>query len=162
MQYAGIGNRHIPEEIYVKFFQIAQQLGRFGFHGFSGGADGCDEAFQRGAESENHPFTVFRPKDATPEAIEIASKFHPAWHACNDYVRKLHGRNAMILLGEHLNSPRNFVICAAINEERGGTSLGIRIARHYGIPVYNIYKNHSELDELIESLRIKHGNQTET
>lgn len=152
LEYAGIGNRDIPEEVYVYLYRVGQYLGRIGYHGFSGGADGCDDAFERGAKDENHPFTVYKANTATPEAIEFAKNYHPAWNACSSFVRKLHGRNAMILMGENLQKPRNFVICAAVDENRGGTALGLRIARDNGIPVYNYYKNPEELNYFLQSL----------
>jgi len=102
----------------------------------SGGAIGADTAFESGATNKE----IFKPNDATTEAIELASTVHPAWYACNDYVRKLHGRNAQIILGRELNSPVEFVICYTADEEHGGTSLGIKIAKKFNIPVYNLFK----------------------
>lgn len=79
-----------------------------GFTLRSGGAIGADKAFEAGASNNKE---IFRPKDATEDSINLASKFHPAWNKCNDYVRKLHGRNALIILGKRLEEKANFVVC---------------------------------------------------
>jgi len=131
--YSGIGSRKTPEDMCHNLTLIAASLNIRGYRLRSGGAEGADKAFGVGA---NDPI-VFRPKHATAAAIEVAKAFHPAWHMCNDYVRSLHGRNAQIILGEKLDEPSKFVLCWTPNENSGGTSLGIRIARHYKVPVYN-------------------------
>ena len=127
--------------------QVAIVLNAKGYMLRSGGAaEGADAAFESGAGDAKQ---IFRPKDATPEAIEVASRFHPAWDKCNDYVRKLHGRNAQIILGRDLDSPVEFVICWTPGGKIiGGTGLGIRIAEHYKITVKNLYKSEI-LEEII-------------
>jgi hypothetical protein len=137
MTYAGIGNRTISEATFDWLEQMGTYLASRGLHLRSGGADGADTAFERGSKGN---CTIFKAKQATPEAIQIASQFHPAWHMCSDWAQKLHGRNAMILLGQNLDFPVKFVICYTVDEEKGGTALGIRIARAYGIPVFNMHQ----------------------
>lgn len=134
--YAGIGSRTTPPWNCRLLTDLAIDLDKQGYVLRSGGAKGADLAFEMGASHRQ----ILRAKDATPEAIEIASRFHPAWGWCNDYARRLHGRNVMIVLGKDLFSHVDFVSCWTADEERGGTSLGIRVARHYNIPVYNYYK----------------------
>lgn len=137
MLYAGIGSRESPDNILDVMTQVAQALATLGYTLRSGGAEGADTAFEDGAG----PKEIFRPKHATAEAIELASQFHPAWHNCSDYVRKLHGRNAQIILGRDLATPVEFAILWTSNEKVGGTSLGIRIANHNNIPVKNLFNN---------------------
>jgi len=133
--YAGIGNRDISTSVQESLVSCANYLSENGYIVRSGGAQGADYAFEIGSKES----VILKPKDATSEAIELASRYHPAWDKCNEYVRKLHGRNAMIILGKHLDSPVDFVLCFAKNECTGGTALGIRIARDYKIPVINLY-----------------------
>lgn len=134
--YAGIGSRKTPEPILQVMSKLAARLYRDGWELRSGGAAGADSAFWRGCNGVGR---VYRPEDATAEAIELASQFHPAWDRCSDYVRKLHGRNAMILLGDDLQSPASMVVCwTPEGKDVGGTGLGIRIARDRGIPVRNL------------------------
>ena len=133
--YAGIGSRDIDPESMRFLEDIAVLMANKGYVLRSGGASGSDSAFEEGALWDKEIFTA---DDCTLQAEEIASQFHPAWHNCKEYVRKLHGRNAMIILGEDLNTPVERVFCWTLNENRGGTSLGLKIARHYKIPVHNL------------------------
>jgi hypothetical protein len=125
------------------FEDLACALRLGGYWLRSGGAEGADSAFELGA-SFMKPGTgrhgrarIFRADDATPMAIEMARRHHPCWGLCDTYARRLHGRNAMIILGPELNEPVKFVLCWTPDEEKGGTALGIRIARARGIPVVN-------------------------
>lgn len=135
--YAGIGSRETPEAILSQMSAIAVWLQQEGFTLRSGGAEGADTAFARGAGTRKH---IYRPRDATPEALELASRFHPAWHRCSDYAKRLHARNGFQVLGPDLQSPSLFVVCwTKDGKASGGTGQAIRIAEHYGIPVFNLH-----------------------
>jgi len=137
--YAGIGSRKTPDDILKKMVDIADDLEKRGYTLRSGGAEGADQAFEFGVDKDENK-EILRAADATEEGIELASLHHPAWHMCSDYARKLHGRNAMIIMGPDLMKPVEFVICWTPDEERGGTALGIRIAKKFEIPIYNLTK----------------------
>ncbi len=145
--YAGIGNRYdVPDEIMQLIYDVAGflKLERFGLR--SGGAEGCDQQFEEGSNVYDGPSNaIYRPRHATHEAIKLASQFHPAWDACTDFVKKLHGRNAQIILGRELNKPARFVICYTRDEQKGGTALGLKIARANHIQVYNL-ANQADFD----------------
>jgi hypothetical protein len=144
--YAGIGSRKTPENILMLMTKIAKVLDDKGFILRSGGADGADTAFANGAVNKE----IFRPKHATVESIKIAMEVHPAPQACNDYVRKLHGRNVQIILGKNLDAPVEFVLCWTPGGKTiGGTGLGIRLAEREGIKVYNLF-NKDHLAEVHE------------
>lgn len=135
--YAGIGSRETPGHILKKMKNIAKELHTSKYILRSGGAIGADTAFASGAGDLKE---IFKAKDATQEAIEYASQFHPAWDQCNDYARQLHGRNAMIILGRDLHTPVSVVYCYTKNgKDIGGTGLGMRIAWANNIKVYNLY-----------------------
>lgn len=153
MIYAGVGNRFISDEVFKWLESLAAYLAQTGYNLRSGNAKGSDTAFQMGSRGK---YTAFVARQATPEAIELASKFHPAWHMCNDYAKQLHGRNSMIILGENLNEPVKFVACYAVDEENGGTALGIKIARANNIPVFNLYKEEA-YQQLLEFIRGNNG-----
>lgn len=122
----------------------------------SGGAVGADTAFALGATSVANEYAyrdldmiqVLRPKHATPEAIALAERFHPAWDKCDEWVRKLMGRNAQIYLGLLLDDPVDFAVTWTPDRYAGGTGMGLRLADHYGIKVYNLYED-GALHELI-------------
>lgn len=144
--YAGIGSRKTPDNIMRIMTKIAKKLNSQGYILRSGGAQGADSAFESGA---NNLKEIFMARDAIPEAIKLASKFHPAWHKCNDYARKLHGRNAMIILGKDLITPVEFTVCYTPGGKVvGGTGLGLRICAHYNIEIKNLYDKNI-LNELI-------------
>ena len=148
-----IGNRYgVPESIIKYLEDIGYYLGASGFTLQSGGALGCDQAGERGFDKGGHPKIIRKAKHATPEAIALASQFHESWNSCSDYVRQLHGRNSMIILGDDLKSPVEFVLCYATSEIKGGTALGIKIARDNGVPVFNLYKKNHGFDEFLKGI----------
>lgn len=152
MVYAGIGNRTISEATFDWLEQVGLFLSKKGWLLRSGSASGSDSAFQCGSRGR---YISYVSEDATPEAVTLASQYHPAWDRCNESSRKLHGRNAMILFGDKLDFPVKFVICYAKDENEGGTALGIRIARAHNIPVFNMFNNkdYSTFVEFIASFK---------
>ena len=163
MIYAGIGSRETPEGVLLKMEKIAFYLAhRYDATLRSGGAIGADSAFEAGCDSANGKKEIFyakewqnkiKPtKEAWEEARRIASKIHPAWDRCNEYVRKLHSRNCFQVLGSGFDSPVDFVVCYAKEDKngnpQGGTGTAIMLAREHSIPVYNLF-----VDGMIEELR---------
>jgi hypothetical protein len=137
--YAGIGSRETPDDVLYVIERLAVRSAFAGELLRSGGAKGADMAFERGCDSVHGPKEIFRAADCTPEAIALSEPHHPAWGLCSPYAKKLHGRNAMIILGKRLNDPVSLVICwTEGGKPKGGTAQGIRIAEHYGIPVFNL------------------------
>ena len=138
--YAGIGSRRrTPKSIHNLMTSIAVKLEDQNYILRSGHALGADQAFEAGVSNPLNK-QIFTAKDATPEAIRIASEFHPFWDNCDDYAKKLHGRNVFIILGKDLKSPVKFVICFTPDGKAiGGTGLGMRIADFYQIPIFNLY-----------------------
>lgn len=145
-KYAGIGSRKVPDDIGNLMTRISEKLCNDGYLLRGGGAKGSDSFFEEGVKLtivEGQPIynkEIFTKYDTTKESMLLSSNYHPAWHNCNEYTRKLHGRNAMIILGENLDVPVNFVVCWTENgKDMGGTGLGIRIAEDKGIKVYNLH-----------------------
>jgi hypothetical protein len=152
LYYAGIGSRTSPNPICGIMTEIAKILNSRGYTLRSGGAEGADTAFKNGAGDN---WEIFRPKDATPLAIELASHFHPAWHNCKEYVRKLHGRNSQIILGRELDKPVEFtMLWTPGGKTIGGSGMGIRMSKHYDIPVKNLY-NPETLKEVLEEYNLE-------
>ena len=150
--FAGFGARATPDHILDIMYKASLYLGKEGYKLRSGGAPGADTAFEEAYISLFHDVytnsldgipnitEIYYKEDATLQAIEVASRFHPAWNRCSKAVRQLHGRNAMILLGSNLNTPVNFGICwTKDGKATGGTGLGIRIANAYNIPIFNLH-----------------------
>ena len=136
--YSGIGARKAPKDILSLMYCIAKELSDRGYTLRSGGAVGSDTAFEEGS---NNRCTIFSAKDATKEAIALSKMFHPAWDSCSDYAKKLHGRNAQIILGLGLDDPSDFVVCWTPEARKvGGTGNAIRIAESKGIKIFNLAK----------------------
>ena len=136
MTYAGIGSRRTPPDIQPLITQTAARLANAGWTLRSGGAIGADQAFEKGANGTKE---IYSPDDATPGAVEHATKFHPAWQKCSTTARLLHARNSMIILGPNLDSPVDLVICWTPSAQVvGGTGQALRIALAMGIRVCNL------------------------
>ena len=153
LRYAGIGARATPAAVLADMGVIAAWLARTGWHLSSGGADGADSAFAGDAPAGQR--TIWLPwrgynghrgadcrvlsAAALAACMEIAAPLHPAWERCSPAVRKLHARNAAVLLGETLDRPVDAVVAwTAEGRVEGGTGMGIRIAEARGIPVLNL------------------------
>ena len=168
LTYAGIGSRATPSDVLHDMTRMAAWLARRGWHLHSGGAAGADSAFAAGAPPERR--TVFLPwpgyrgcqgpdcRTLTAERIQvclgIAAALHPAWHRCSPVARKLHARNVSILAAD-TDMPVHAVVCFTIRGAiAGGTGMGIRIARRYGIPVLNLGVLHPRaVCERLEEIR---------
>ena len=154
LRYAGIGARATPAAVLADMETIAAWLARTGWTLSSGGADGADAAFAAGAPAEQR--TVWLPwrgynghrgpdcrvlsTAAMAACIEIAAPLHPAWERCSPAVRKLHARNAVVLLGLKRWIGRSMRAWRGRRQVAlsGGTGMAIRIAEARGIPVLNL------------------------
>ena len=151
--YAGIGARATPAGVLSDMTVMAGWLARTGWHLSSGGADGADSAFARGAPAGQR--TIWLPwrgynghrgpdcrvlsEVAMIAGMDVAAGLHPAWERCSTAVRKLHARNAAVVTGGNLDRPVDAVICwSEQGAITGGTGMAIRIAEARGIPVFNL------------------------
>lgn len=146
--YAGIGNRfNLPAGAEALMAQVGEYMARRGYVLRSGGAVGADQAFARGAAAVGGVVTTLtangvRRHPSYERAMELAERFHPAWHDLSEYVRHLMARNGQIVLaGDWMTLPVRYVICWAASEDTGGTSHALRMARYYGLPVYNLARS---------------------
>ena len=92
--------------------------------------------------------------DRMHTCLAIAADLHPAWHRCSPAARKLHARNVSILAVD-TDAPVDAVSCWTRGGlPSGGTGMGIRIARRYGIPVLNLGVMHPRAAcERLEEIR---------
>ena len=153
LTYAGIGSRATPAPVLADMTKMATWLARTGWHLASGGADGADTAFAGGAPAGQR--TLYLPwpgynrlggsdcvvpgRSELAACIDLAARLHPAWNRCSSGARRLHGRNAAILLGVNLDRPVDAVVAFTPGGAvTGGTGMGLRIAAERGIPVMNL------------------------
>jgi hypothetical protein len=158
MYYAGIGSRETPPEVQQEMEDLAAALATAGFTLRSGGADGADSAFERGAQRVQGKMEIFLPwqgfnnnpsplSGVSPEALALAQTVHPRWDMLGQGPRKMHGRNCYQVLGRTLDLPAAAVICwtpdgceteAKRTRNTGGTATGIVLGLRRGIPVFNL------------------------
>jgi hypothetical protein len=164
LTYAGIGSRDAPPTELARMEAVGAILQRQGWTLRSGGAEGADSAFERGADRAARedgttarkeiyiPWNGFQKRsDQEPgvilasalprarEAMEMAKRYHPAWERLSQGARLLQSRNGHQILGRDLDDHSDVVICwtegGAI---KGGTGQALRIAQDLGIPVLNL------------------------
>lgn len=156
--YTGVGSRVIDFDIEFLMKRCGYVLANLGYILYSGGAEGSDKAFEHGCDQINSNLKrIWRPKHATPEAIEIAKKYHRRWDFVTEYAAKRHGRNVFQVLGRDLRTPSEFVICytrdgciqhLTRSAKTGGTGTAISIASGNRIPVLNLKRmNHRKIIE---------------
>lgn len=151
--YAGIGARATPKPVLDDMATISAWLARTGWRLSSGGAHGADAAFADGAPAGAR--TLYLPwpgynrhrgadcRFPSPSELAawmaVAAPLHPAWPRCSPAVRKLHARNAAVILGPGLDRPVDAVVAwTPEGAVTGGTGMALRIAADRGIPVFNL------------------------
>lgn len=138
LKYAGIGARATPESVLKVMTLLAKHYAMAGTLLRSGGAAGADRAYELGAGDLKEIYTV---NDVTEAALATVDIYHPNPSALKPYVRKLHARNALIILGPNLDDPVDYVSCWTPNGAIvGGTGQALRIAEDFKIPIYNLFE----------------------
>ena len=173
MYYTGVGPRQIPQDVYDRLYRLGAFLGSLGWVLRSGGADGADTAFEKGADSVGGQKEIYLPWkrfnknpsslfEVTPAAIEASLRFHPTAHLITKHgVRCIMGRNLYQVLGQTMDTPSKFLVTwtpystmDALNHGKkiGGTGQAIRIADHYRVPLYNLSEG-DDFESLHEDLQ---------
>jgi hypothetical protein len=163
--YAGIGSRETPRDVLRGMAGIAGRLGAKSYILRSGGADGADGAFEIGASTYGKeiylPWAGFNGRMHSETFVAgdsvwmqgIARQHHPRWSSLSGAAKKLHTRNVAQILGNVQGGPiSEFVICWTLDGKgEGGTGQAIRIARAYGVPVYDLAlpDTHAKVRELV-------------
>lgn len=176
LAYAGVGSRDTPADVLQLIESLGHTLARRGYLLRSGAAPGADAAWERGAIAGDGACEIYLPwpgfqghttgyvlqqQPGYQQAIEIASRHHPAWNNLSQAVRKLMARNVMQVLGADCASPVKFLLCWAprstfdsagqLVDVGGGTGLAVRLAAHCGIPCFNLQHppHHDRLTRLL-------------
>lgn len=150
--FACVGSRKAPPEVLDLLERFCRMMTMKGWIMVSGGADGCDEAGEKGALPDKRiiflPWNKFRGKKVdyksyfVPPITEASMKLvklHPKFNKLSDAAFKLMNRNGYQALGYDLKTPVRFGICWTENgEEVGGTAQFLRIAKLNNIRVINI------------------------
>lgn len=155
--YAGIGSRETPKDVCLLMTAIAKRLAASKSYTLnSGGAEGADAAFERGATINKQ---IFLPWDGfnkrkvrnmnaihgegsyvvPPFNEELVRKYHPRPNKLSDAGWKFMSRNSYQVLGADLKTSVEFVLCwTKDGKASGGTGQALRIANDFNIPVFNL------------------------
>ena len=170
MIFTIIGNRDAPVYERDKYVPVVKALLLAGHIGRSGGAVCMDDVLTQAVKellAEGHTdikAEIYLPKkyfnglvfgdlggrvvsvlefNNRSEAMELASKFHAAWHYCDEWSRGLHARNMYEIKGRELNTPADFVLTYAKTNRNGvimrGTATAAALATSLNIPIFNSY-----------------------
>ena len=160
MIVTGIGTRYPSKQAFEMLFRIARRMALTGWELRSGGAIGCDTAWEHGfLPSEKKEIYLSRGTfgdsaknaacgrisdygDIWFEAEDIASKLHPRWENLSESSQALHTRNVFQVLGLDLKSRTDVVAAYAAPSGfsvKGGTATAFNLARAKGIPTYNLW-----------------------
>jgi hypothetical protein len=171
--YAGVGSRETPEPILKMMFKIGVFLAKNNYILRSGAADGADTAFELGCVSVGGEKEIFLPWKGFNKHSDTGLYPNPAhfvkaqsiishWDKLTQGAKKLHARNVGQILGEHLDSPADFVICwtpdACETKEEygfktGGTGTAIKLACEYNIPVINLAKEVDNKERILKAMK---------
>ncbi|AKR16073.1 DprA-like DNA recombination-mediator protein [Citrobacter phage IME-CF2] len=89
---------------------------------------------------------------AADEARKVAGNFDYQ----NEWTQRRYARNAVQILRETLDNPTDFVLFWAVEKEfcvKGGTAIASRLARLYGVPSFNLWKE-NVLNDVCDTLGI--------
>lgn len=152
--WTGIGSRQTPADVGYWQKQFSAFMSRRGWILRTGDAAGSDKNFLEGTEyTYGGNFEKYTPKDGlTTSAMESVVHFHPNPPALghpDSHSFRLMGRNFYQLTGHpkltRLNQDTGYLSQFVVGYAPGGfvgggTSQAFRIARHFGIPVYNLFR----------------------
>ena len=140
--FTGVGSRNTPQTALLEMYNIGVILAKQGYILRTRGSVGADQAFQDGVEAVKGHADIYTPEHSFAEAENIAGQYHPNWERCNHVLRRLHGRNAIILLGPQLDDPVDFIVCWTRDGlPVGGTGQAIKLAVGLGIEIVNLAVN---------------------
>nr|QPX73170.1 hypothetical protein [Citrobacter phage vB_Cfr_Xman] len=167
-----IGSREPPERIANIAIKIGRALSDRDIVAYSGGAPGMDSHFLfdyapekrriilpengfNGLYSNGMDIIDYNELDtykAADEARKVAGHFDNQ----TEWVQRRYARNAVQILRETLDNPTDFVLFWAVEKEfcvQGGTAIATRLARLYGVPSFNLWKE-NVLNDVCDTLGI--------
>jgi hypothetical protein len=163
--YAGIGSRETPLSLQPLIHELVELLNANGYTLRSGGAPGADTFFEekaalkeiylpwKGFNGNASPLYQSLDPDFYALCRKIAQEFHPNWGRLSWPVQKLMARNTMQIIGSGFNEKHSeFVVCwTKDGKASGGTGQALRIAKHYKIPIFNLF-NEADVIQLKKNL----------
>jgi len=177
LYYTGIGSREAPEKALGRCTTWAITLAKMGFILRSGGAHGCDLAFETGCDLASGKKEIYLPwagfNRSKSNLYDVRIKEHSAlaaevygshWPLIPPSVHRLMIRNLYQVAGANLDTPSEFVLCwtpdgcedaECRNSATGGTGQAIAYASKLEVPVFNLKVREEE--ELVAYVSEKYG-----
>ena len=139
--YAGTGDRKTPLKIqnllqnYIKILNERNYMLRTG-------SESGTQTFMKTLADKVEVMDI-------PEAnhlVYAANRSHYVlWSHNGNRVKKKYARDTLILLGDNLATPPEFLLCWCNINIKGGSVFSIRLAKEHNIPIYNIFReDHQE------------------
>lgn len=151
------GSRSIPDKEATNLYRVGKALAAKKLQIETSADEGAIEAVKLGVEEEGLealalvrewlPCSGYKGSDSphfppSPQAMELAQKFHPKWELLSLRTKRVMGRMTHILLGEDCRSPVTFAVHWVLpgreGDERRYCTQGIRICRTLDIPHFNV------------------------
>lgn len=160
--YTGIGSRDVPPDIKPKMVHVARELEALDYWCRTGDAPGSDKVFRDATDNcdvwcvhnrrHDPRAMVLRSDDC--EAFDSVAKFHPVGEDLEDYVVAIHARNYRQVIGKGEPNSECVVCWTWDGGESGGTAQAMRVAKHYGIPIFNIFY-HDRYIDLLNKIKLE-------
>lgn len=160
--YTGVGSRKTPWYICNIMTTLASILESQNFILRSGGAEGADQAFEKGVSNPDNKMSFLEQalfvengknilylKEQIQEAriYIFNNNIHSIWLRLPEKHKSMHTRNIFQVLGLDMNEPSKFTVCWTPDKAKklndtsrktGGTGTAIGTSSHNNIPVYNL------------------------
>lgn len=155
MIYVGVGPMTAGEDMCAQAKIFGQAMAEMGWTLRSGGAEGLDEAFERGALEGNGKTEIFIPSadfrkrfkssdkvihtlDKHIEAMREVAPLHENWSQLGTTVQMFLTRIPFCLFGEKLDKPAHFVVGWSKHYPHTGAGIVLKMAEMAGIPAFNL------------------------
>ena len=167
--FAGIGPRETPAFVCNSMAAMGGLFAKLGWYGCSGFGEGADQAWlsqipqqqqevwlpwstYNGANMARDPHKRFRLLVPTERIEQVAKTFYAAdWSKASQGIHLLMMRNVAIMMGNGLDAPVELVAYWQSEKKEsdpyGGTNHAVKVAKHFGIPCFNIRK-HEDVDAM--------------
>ena len=161
--YTGTGSRKTPPEVLEQMSRIAIELESKGYTLRSGGSEGADNAFAECVRNREiyvpwKGFTKYADETVAPfstKSRKSVVKFHPYPRSLSTSASKVVERSYFEVLGKN-DTPSDFLVCwTKDGSDSGSAGQTIRIARKYGVPIYNL-RIEGDLDKLYDEVIRRH------
>ena len=159
--YYTIAGDYAPAGFNKLFYNISSYFAKKDMVLRTSGSKGIGSDAIKGCDDNQGQYDAFVPWDGynkipicyelTKEAFDIAEAFNGKYSTMSQTNRKILAAMSYQVLGDDLISPSDFVICYSNRGKGKGGNVGhlIKIAKAYGVPIFDIGKYQNRNDALV-------------